>query len=261
MKIAVVFARELASGKSLCKSNCVRFSIKLQLVFCQCSFRLFHRFCCLLRCFLIFFRYPFEVSMVSLVCLFLLLVVFGLPELSVRFFCYFCVAFGSPELFLDFRDRSDIVRCFISGIFWAHFRKVWRLILKLFWLYFGSWLLSVSDLGAIVLVLLFFKQKRHDWVGLLVYFYCNSSEFQDRHSQAWNVTELAEAMPRHCTSCTCCAYRRQPLFVVSTSPLVTATRHGSHINLRVWNSTWVRLKNIFQYITNAHGHRICSWHG
>ena len=28
------------------------------------------------------------------------------------------------------------------------------------------------------------------------------------HAQAWNVTELAEAMPMHCTSCTCCCVEK-----------------------------------------------------
>ena len=38
----------------------------------------------------------------------------------------------------------------------------------------------------------------------------NSSSIIGRrgHAQAWNVTELAEAMPRHCTSCTCCCVEK-----------------------------------------------------
>ena len=91
----------------------------------------------------------------------------------------FCGNFGSTGVFLGLGDRSGTAFCFIFGICWAHFLKIRRLILKLFWFYFGSLLLSVYALGA-VLALLFLKQRRHDWAGFLLCFHSNSPEFQDR---------------------------------------------------------------------------------
>ena len=79
----------------------------------------------------------------------ILLVFFGLLEPSVGSLCYFLWCLWLVRAVCGLGDRSGIVLCFRFGPFGIHFLKIRGLMLKPFWFYFRSLLLSVSVLGAV----------------------------------------------------------------------------------------------------------------